>query len=978
MGNVQSNGQHHNRLVKPKTNTNSPSPAPDAGPNVDSPVSLSSRYANLSSEDRQQIKSQLLSPMQTDFGFRESLDGEENPEEIAAKVNRRLSSRSNSLSCFGSKAGSTARLSSLPPSNVSLVPSNRPVDLETAISILQEVQKNASPEDIAALQQALQPYAPGPSPGSTNTTEPGLSRRTSVSNRSASSLTRRRSLLATPGVATRNSPVESNRRTWNSWRTPQLGSQEKAKWQPQEKKISSPLTRTAATDAATEERESPVPRAQTPADMEYSHLGALKLGSLRIANGEPSPDVGTKLNWYVSQSASHEDYFSPSMDSGIMMKPTARRRHVRSKSAVQPPTPPLYRNLRVSDDARKAKTTSRYSMSPNPDVPEQPQQCQQLQQPHYEEEELESEPVRRLRVMNKSQDTLATMHPTISNEPCVPPVDVPTEDHDEGFASNDAVCFREEAIRILDGTIFGEPAPVERSSIEAPTVRTTSSSSMRPRANRRPPPKKADSGYSSGGSFKTKHGESWKANRDSTAYKAHTTTTVLRQSNGDRSEEGDSTSLYSFEQMIQVSTSQRPLPTAAADEHVASHNMHRYRSYENVKKPLTVNTQLPEDWNIDDLSLSTRVSKTPKTPTSFVSQFSNGSKISAHKLLNKRRPSFQVVPVVQSCDPIPEGTIPTIPTDISMQFARRLSETPGLECLTQTYPTKDHVNNEESEPELPSLKPIKFPSPPATPEPQTRGRHHRRAATERPSSPRRGLRRSLSLFRRKTKAEKTEEQPPLPDAATVHNLGTTAASLGRSPYDVALAAAHQKRVVSPTHPYQVGDAMPSTKPRGNMDAKTAVKLARLRSKDHTQLRPTMPPRPRSYYSEREATSDANIYRRHSFYGHAPPMPTIPSIWDLGAANRCAEKQPQPQPPVPEPLPTETTAGPGFRARSIGRGRVVTPLIEKYDYYSHHASTAAEGGMTYEQLNEAARANAGRSYSMGGRNVRKQVNHPDWR
>ena len=155
MGNAHSHAHPHNRLVKPKTNTNSPSLAPDVGPNVDSPASLSTtRYASLSTHDRQQIKSQLLSPIQTDFGYRESSDEEENLRDFGANVNRRLSSRSNSLSCFGSRASSATRLSSLPASKVSLVQSSQPVDLETAISILQEIQRNASPEDIAALRES--------------------------------------------------------------------------------------------------------------------------------------------------------------------------------------------------------------------------------------------------------------------------------------------------------------------------------------------------------------------------------------------------------------------------------------------------------------------------------------------------------------------------------------------------------------------------------------------------------------------------------------------------------------------------------------------------------------------------------------------------------------------------------------------------------------------------------------------------------
>lgn len=151
MGNAQSHGEPHHRLVKPKTNTNSPSIISENDRYMDSPASLSSRYASLSTRDRQQIKSQLLSPVRTDFEHRGSFEEEKRPEEV--DVQRRFSFRTNSLSRFRKKAGSTARLSSLPTSKVSLVQGSQAVDLETAISILQEVQKNATPEDLAALRK---------------------------------------------------------------------------------------------------------------------------------------------------------------------------------------------------------------------------------------------------------------------------------------------------------------------------------------------------------------------------------------------------------------------------------------------------------------------------------------------------------------------------------------------------------------------------------------------------------------------------------------------------------------------------------------------------------------------------------------------------------------------------------------------------------------------------------------------------------
>jgi hypothetical protein len=149
MGNTQSTPKnHHSRLSKPKTNTNSP-PALLV-------ESSESRYADLSAKGRQRIKEGLLSPVDTEHGSAWSTkDGnavgelaprQGRPSSIISRSNSRTNSRSNSMSCFGSRQGSTTKLSD----------ANTQVDLEAAIRLLQEVKKNASPEDLAALREYIQ------------------------------------------------------------------------------------------------------------------------------------------------------------------------------------------------------------------------------------------------------------------------------------------------------------------------------------------------------------------------------------------------------------------------------------------------------------------------------------------------------------------------------------------------------------------------------------------------------------------------------------------------------------------------------------------------------------------------------------------------------------------------------------------------------------------------------------------------------
>lgn len=148
MGNAQSAG-HHNRLSKPKTNTNSPF----GSPKVDSPVLVDNDHADFSVPDREYLKARLTSPMETEFSF--SAHADEKLGQLASHVQRRLStlSRSNTVASRKTRArDSNAALASLPGSKLSLDSQPQSVDLATAIKLLQEVSKTASPEDLAALR----------------------------------------------------------------------------------------------------------------------------------------------------------------------------------------------------------------------------------------------------------------------------------------------------------------------------------------------------------------------------------------------------------------------------------------------------------------------------------------------------------------------------------------------------------------------------------------------------------------------------------------------------------------------------------------------------------------------------------------------------------------------------------------------------------------------------------------------------------
>ena len=160
-GNGQSTSQH-NRLSKPKTNSNSKPASPIV--NNDIPFPDSPRYADLSAKNRQQIKD-TISPIsreaesaiwsdQDAFDTEAAVEGRGRRSTVVSRSNSRAHSRSGSAlrSFVRSRRSSTTNLKNLPESKVSLV-STTQSDVEAAIRLLQEVKRNASPEELAALRK---------------------------------------------------------------------------------------------------------------------------------------------------------------------------------------------------------------------------------------------------------------------------------------------------------------------------------------------------------------------------------------------------------------------------------------------------------------------------------------------------------------------------------------------------------------------------------------------------------------------------------------------------------------------------------------------------------------------------------------------------------------------------------------------------------------------------------------------------------
>ncbi|KAF2842983.1 hypothetical protein M501DRAFT_48252 [Patellaria atrata CBS 101060] len=315
MGNTGSvpSERHPHRLSKPRTNTNAKFSASrsDLQVYVNNDESEIIPEHGLQVVDREytEIRYGVPQPrsrmrMSLDNLVREERDGD-GLNRPAKRSEQRMSLPVSTHSMFSqspSVRGSTSKIStSHCGSKLSLVPEDSPVDVATALSVIDRLRRTASPEDLDTIRQALQPESSPIERSQSTCTQPD-----EPLQNSAIALIRRRS-LATPGIATRGPPVDQLRRfasssnssspvipsnTWGSEHLNTFPSQVDTRSNPWITELSNTLPPFQVDVSAVENEEEELPqnRAQTPGDMAYSHLGALRLGSLMITNGTASPE----------------------------------------------------------------------------------------------------------------------------------------------------------------------------------------------------------------------------------------------------------------------------------------------------------------------------------------------------------------------------------------------------------------------------------------------------------------------------------------------------------------------------------------------------------------------------------------------------------------------------------------------------------------------------------------------------------------
>ncbi|KAI1614355.1 hypothetical protein EDD36DRAFT_418189 [Exophiala viscosa] len=313
-----------------------------------------------------------------------------------------------------------------------------------------------------------------------------------------------------------------------------------------------------------------------------------------------------------------------------------------------------------------------------------------------------------------------------------------------------------------------------------------------------------------------------------------------------------------------------------------SHQLAHRRSFPKSRK---TSPNLRTLANLDSAALSTT-----RLPAVLPSDTNSTKSPKVRKRLQKKRPQSQPPGkvAVSGTHSLDEETVPQIPIEVRENLRVRALEVPELK---QTYQSHHQLTNQPSISSMDLLKvDIRFPSP--TPEPTSSAKRSRsfsrpRSWIGRPREERRDSKRDSGISQ-------------IDAMGIINDFGTVASSLGGSPYDLA----HANMVSENTmNPYNISTVAP--RPRYMMDDRAAAELSRIRSRA-VQERDGARANRRSSFNDRGGIPGRTL-RPTSFASDAPPI--TPDM--LQKAYRTSSEQRQwsmshvsaPPPPVHSPRPS---------------------------------------------------------------------------
>lgn len=753
----------------------------------------------------------------------------------------------------------------------------------------------------------------------------------------------RRRSFATPGIATRTASIEEIHQVAPA---PEIyvHSPQTRQWDAEIMR-SFPPNRLTGLAPIAEGRDSPAPRAPTPGDFDYSHLGTLKLGSLVVTNGAPSPEPSIQLrNQYSFEIHSEEGYFTASegrtspediMNNSVLA--TEGNVNVPEILAHSMPTPVKLNTVAMTIDRLRREA---------------------------DQEELEEETDNRSVVDEKEvvhlhrSSTIAREYSSeFSSNPYFyqntsaegPSQPSPSRNGDvDALSHHDHTAHAPEEVSAVRESPHASRNPgrlsrgMSSKRMEAPQMKLPQENATY--EPKRPLQMKIDSGYSSAASS----GALQQTRRPEEVARGPVRADVPRAntSGGWKPDEDDTESLYTFEQMLTMPY-EEPKRAEASEPQTAAPEPARPARPRSKSFTKAIRKSLP----------SLRSSESTPAVTTLQSMKNN----TPPKKLQKRRPLSWCPIVVQSNRPI--ASVPGVPDDVVEQFSHRLTTSPGMEHLEHTYASVTHTDLAEA-PDSPIQYgvPIRFPSPNGS---SPRSNDVSSGVGRPPTPPQH--RSSLSL-RKKSSAPQIEGF----ELASISDFGTVAQSLGGSPYDIAMSAVKTKPQSSaPIHPHQLSSNAPRSRSAGRTDAETAAERAQMRSRDrsvpdmsrthvsrlrspleyqqegrehdlrrHSTVSSTTS-RSRRFDEDCLSQTDSkpvNFSRPHSLYGDAPPVPPLPFAGDAS--------------PSKDASPASSRIGPQTPPRAAKRTSIGRMMMEAETMPTERASISLDRALVSEEESQS--------------------------
>lgn len=844
------------RLTKPRTNTNS------AGVSrKDSDSYKSTPSKSPSRDDRN------TDPVESPFSF-----SHESPLNVPAADNAYYGESPSSSAPNLTSRSSSLKVSNTTANRHSFAGDGSDLDIGAAIALLQQLKKNASPEDLIALHKALLPTRsvdPEVTDSLMETQEPEeaispLIRRSSLlpaglaTRISLEAIKRRPSRMASQEKKRRSTSQFSSRQKSGTWEQFVEGGFDSLDPADKKRLIRAGVGAGAGADAGADAGAGAGAGAvaPTPADFELTHIGGYQLGSLRITNGAASPEPAFILNRVEAAgnmrnsfgSATGEGFVTADEGEGVDPPPRARATRQRSqdtRSAAE------LRPKALSFESRpvpKSRSTVGLKVDTGRDgfngaaSPSQPQLCRRASDiAHDYIAECPTSPYAEGAALSNHVSRLSTVE---DNSPV---------DETRGGP--------EDALKMLTGAATPSRSRQVSTASDSSASRVDQDERTYLQEPRRPSIQaKTDSGYSSETSWQAQAKAHVKGAKVDDVLKAATWTDQPATFASARSSFDHNATAVAI-----TAAEARPLTQAQRAE--------RHRSMPVYSHPPA------NDSNVTiATSVASSVARTEGKVAKVPKQYKKLQKTRSHQQQPQKLPPAAVTAsqeIEAKCE-----TVPGVPDNVSVNFSRRLTQRPGMAHLDQTFASVDETAHKDE----------------AQDEDETRGRGRKQEAKSGADSPKTekkqgffGRLRSRSRSKSQHRSSRPVSMVPTEDEPmpSISDFGTVAQSLGGSPYDIATRHVKTRQSYDGSRPQFHPHEITSELSQRNicMDDETAAEYARSKSRDIAEQQAD-DGRARSQSRSRRHVADcatptsktpvgSRPNRKRSVSAHAPSVPTVP-------------------------------------------------------------------------------------------------------